>query len=75
MVRLVTALGHAINLNIVAEGVETLEEMTALQEMGADQLQGFLLSSALEPEALLEWAHERGAPDDLRLTHATAMTN
>jgi diguanylate cyclase len=56
LVRLVTDLGHAININIVAEGVETVEEMRALQEMGADQLQGFLLSCALEPTALVAWA-------------------
>ena len=56
LVRLVTDLGHAININIVAEGVETVEEMRALQEMGADQVQGFLLSCALEPAALVAWA-------------------
>jgi diguanylate cyclase (GGDEF)-like protein len=59
LVRMVTDLGHAIDINIVAEGVETDHEMTTLQAMGADQLQGFLLSRPLEPAALSTWAHER----------------
>jgi diguanylate cyclase (GGDEF)-like protein len=61
LVRMVTDLGHAIDIKIVAEGVETGDEMNALQAMGADQLQGFLLSQPLEPAALSAWAHERVA--------------
>jgi diguanylate cyclase (GGDEF)-like protein len=61
LVRMVTDLGHAIDINIVAEGVETNEEMTALQAMGADHLQGFLLSRPLEPAALATWIHGRAA--------------
>lgn len=59
LVRMVTDLGHAIDLTIVAEGVETEEELHVLQEIGADQLQGYLLSRPLEPAALSEWAAER----------------
>ena len=59
LVRMVTDLGHAIDINIVAEGVETHQEMAALQAMGADHIQGYLLSRPLEPAALAAWAHER----------------
>jgi EAL domain-containing protein (putative c-di-GMP-specific phosphodiesterase class I) len=65
LVRMVTDLGHAIDVNVVAEGVETPEEMHALQDMGADQLQGFLLSRPLPPDALLAWAVSH-APVDAR---------
>jgi EAL domain-containing protein (putative c-di-GMP-specific phosphodiesterase class I) len=58
LVRMVTDLGHAIDINIVAEGVETDEEMKALRDMGADHLQGFLLSRPLTPEALSMWVRE-----------------
>jgi diguanylate cyclase (GGDEF)-like protein len=65
LVRLVTDLGHAIEINIVAEGVETGAEMEALQSMGADHLQGFLLSRPLTPDALTAWAHAHVVePDD-----------
>jgi EAL domain-containing protein (putative c-di-GMP-specific phosphodiesterase class I) len=56
---MVTELGHAIDINIVAEGVETGDEMRALQAMGADHLQGYLLSRPLTPTAMSTWAHGR----------------
>jgi EAL domain-containing protein (putative c-di-GMP-specific phosphodiesterase class I) len=59
LVRMVTDLGHAIDLSIIAEGVETNEEMETLRGMGADQLQGFLLSRPLSEAALKDWAHQR----------------
>jgi diguanylate cyclase (GGDEF)-like protein len=59
LVRMVTDLGHAIDINIVAEGVETIEELSALQAMGADHLQGYLLSRPLEPDALASWVRGR----------------
>ena len=37
------------------------------QEMGADQLQGFLLSCALEPEALVAWALAHDEADRVML--------
>jgi EAL domain-containing protein (putative c-di-GMP-specific phosphodiesterase class I) len=67
LVRMVTDLGHAIDLNIVAEGVETAEEMDVLQAMGADQLQGYLLSRPLEPAAMGAWAQQRLALEPLSL--------
>jgi diguanylate cyclase (GGDEF)-like protein len=61
LVRMVTDLGHAIDINIVAEGVETPEELQALQEIGADHIQGYLLSRPLAPSTLATWAHDRVA--------------
>jgi diguanylate cyclase (GGDEF)-like protein len=59
LVRMVTDLGHAIDVNIVAEGVETSGELTALQVIGADCVQGWLLSAALKPDALSAWVRQR----------------
>ncbi|MDB5876519.1 MAG: hypothetical protein JWQ07_5961, partial [Ramlibacter sp.] len=42
LVRMVTDLGHAIDISVVAEGVETEEELSALQLIGADRVQGYL---------------------------------
>jgi predicted signal transduction protein with EAL and GGDEF domain len=64
LVRMVTDLGHAIDINIVAEGVETGAELTALQAMGADQIQGFLLSRPLDPGALTTWVQTRRPAGD-----------
>lgn len=46
-------LGHKMNLIIVAEGVETKEQLTYLQENGCDKIQGFYYSKPL-PEKEME---------------------
>jgi EAL domain-containing protein (putative c-di-GMP-specific phosphodiesterase class I) len=56
LVRMVTVFGRSMDITVVAEGVETAAELAALQSMGADQLQGYLLSRPLEPEAMSAWA-------------------
>jgi diguanylate cyclase (GGDEF)-like protein len=56
LVRMLTELGHANALAIVAEGVETAQELSALRSMGADQLQGYLLCPPLAPAAFVTWA-------------------
>jgi len=42
-------MGHALNLVVVAEGVETEEQRTFLRSNGCDRMQGFLISPALPP--------------------------
>lgn len=47
IVRSIIALGHNLNLKIVAEGVATEAQLRFLQEAGCDAVQGFLLSAAV----------------------------
>jgi EAL domain-containing protein (putative c-di-GMP-specific phosphodiesterase class I) len=42
LVRMIIGLGRALNLRIVAEGVETGGQLEALRGMGCDLAQGFL---------------------------------
>ncbi len=42
IIEAIVALGHSLKLNVVAEGVETLEQKRLLGELGCDQCQGFL---------------------------------
>jgi len=42
IVRAITAMAHALELQVVAEGVETVAELATLQRVRCDQIQGFL---------------------------------
>jgi len=43
----IVALGHSLQLEIIAEGVETAEQVSFLRDAGADILQGFYFSCAI----------------------------
>ena len=45
-------MGHSLGLKIVAEGVETIEQLEFLKSNGCDSIQGFLLGEPIEAEAM-----------------------
>jgi diguanylate cyclase (GGDEF)-like protein len=44
----IVGLGHGLGLRVIAEGVETSEQMNALRAMGCDRAQGFLFSKPVD---------------------------
>ncbi len=50
----ITAMAHALGLQVVVEGVETEEQLSLLREIGCDLVQGFLLSRPLRAEVLTQ---------------------
>ncbi len=46
-------LAHDLNLHVVAEGIETIQQLDKLQQLGCDAIQGFLLGRPM-PEAEAE---------------------
>ena len=54
IVRAIINLGHALDLNVIAEGVETREQLQYLAALECDQVQGFLFSKPLPVKAFEE---------------------
>ncbi len=52
IVSAVVALGHAMDIEVVAEGVETAEQAMLLRRLGCDALQGFYFSRPLPAERM-----------------------
>lgn len=48
-------LGHSLDLKVTAEGVETVQELAVLRRVGADLLQGYLVSKPLAEDAFSQW--------------------
>ncbi|MDU9391052.1 bifunctional diguanylate cyclase/phosphodiesterase [Pseudomonas sp. zfem002] len=48
-------LAHNLHLEVVAEGVETEEQLELLRSFGCDQVQGYLISKPLAIEPLVEY--------------------
>jgi EAL domain-containing protein (putative c-di-GMP-specific phosphodiesterase class I) len=56
IVRAIIEMAHSLNLEVVAEGVETLEVFKRLQELGCELGQGFYWSPALPPDEFYQFA-------------------
>jgi len=52
LVRMMIDVADILGLNVVAEGVETVEELAQLRAMGCSQLQGYLLGRPTSPDRL-----------------------
>ena len=52
--RAIIAMVHSLELKVVAEGVETAAQMEYLRSLNCDEVQGFLISPALNAEAFIK---------------------
>jgi len=59
ILRAITRLAGELGMVVVAEGIETPEQLAAAEAAGVDATQGFLHARPMSEEALLEWMISR----------------
>jgi len=57
----IVALGRSLQLQVVAEGVETEAQRDFLDQLGCALLQGYPLGKPMDPEAFLHQAVQAGS--------------
>ena len=55
LVDLIIPLGNRLSMKVIAEGVETQSQMSRLEHLGCDEIQGYLISKPLIFDELLLW--------------------
>ena len=53
----IVAMAHRLGLEVVAEGVETEEELARVGDIGCDFAQGYLFAQPLEQAAAADWMY------------------
>ena len=52
LVRTILAMGESLGLEVVAEGVETIEQLAVLTQLGCSHVQGYLISRPVHANAM-----------------------
>ncbi|MGD1805532.1 putative bifunctional diguanylate cyclase/phosphodiesterase [Dapis sp. BLCC M126] len=58
MVKMIIALAHSLNMNVVAEGVETETQLQQLKALGCEFAQGYFLAQPLDQVAAEEFLQQ-----------------
>ncbi|WP_159982317.1 MULTISPECIES: EAL domain-containing protein [unclassified Novosphingobium] len=73
IIKAVLALGRSLNVPVLAEGVETLDQVALLKEQGCDEAQGYYFGRpAASPSQSVGHVAITGSPDELLLKAASA---
>jgi diguanylate cyclase (GGDEF)-like protein/PAS domain S-box-containing protein len=62
LARAVIALAHGLGVEVVAEGIESLEQLAMLRRYGCDEGQGYFLGRPVVPSEVPELARRQGWP-------------
>jgi len=67
----VVAMAHSLRLRTIAEGVETIEQLEFLRQLGCDELQGYYFSKPLPLDELVAFLRGECAASELQAVRAT----
>jgi EAL domain-containing protein (putative c-di-GMP-specific phosphodiesterase class I) len=56
IIETIIQLGHNLKLKVIAEGVETAEQLATLDKLGCDEIQGYYFSRPLSPQDFVVFA-------------------
>ncbi|MDR3577880.1 MAG: EAL domain-containing protein [Anaerolineaceae bacterium] len=59
IVRTIIALARELNISVIAEGIETNEQLDFLKKLGCQYGQGYFISLPLEPDNVLEFLEKQ----------------
>ncbi|MCR4302299.1 MAG: EAL domain-containing protein [Sulfuricaulis sp.] len=59
LVKAIVVMGHALKLNVLAEGVETAEQLAFLRKEGCDSMQGYFFCRPLSVEEITPLLHSK----------------
>jgi diguanylate cyclase len=74
IVRAIVSLAHSLHLKVIAEGVETAEQLTFLRGLGCDQYQGFHCSPPVPADEFETMMRATPTPEVV-LGNARSMTD
>ena len=61
IVQTIVSLAHNLGMNVVAEGIETEQQLAYLQDLGCEFGQGFLIARPMDPDAVPAFLSERSS--------------
>lgn len=59
IVRAIVELAHSLKMQVIAEGVETADQLAVLRNLGCDLVQGYLISRPVDPSLIESFCRRR----------------
>ena len=58
MLASIVDMGHSMGIEVIAEGVETLEHARVAHELGCDELQGYAMARPMRRDAVADFVRD-----------------
>jgi EAL domain-containing protein (putative c-di-GMP-specific phosphodiesterase class I) len=72
--RAMIGLAHTLHLEVVAEGVESIEQVDFFRQEDCEAMQGYFFSKPLPPDAMTIWLQNQNQPGSTMASPLTARS-